>query len=80
MLGTLDDWLMSHLSQRPSDPAYHIEDWRISSKSWKIKVTKYSFFFIRMERLSHIIWNNDFSTWQNYVSFDYDLPWKYEYR
>ena len=32
-----------------------------------------------MERLSHNIRNTDLSTWKNHVSFDYDLPWKYEY-
>ena len=32
MLGTSDAWLMSHLSHRPSDPAYHIEDCQIYSK------------------------------------------------
>ena len=26
LLETLDAWLVSHWSQRPSDPAYHIED------------------------------------------------------
>ena len=30
MLGTLDPWLMSRLSQQPTDPAYYIEDCRIS--------------------------------------------------
>ena len=29
MLGTSDAWLMRHLSQRPSQPAYYIEDCRI---------------------------------------------------
>ena len=29
ILGTSDAWLMSHLSQWPSDPAYYIEHWRI---------------------------------------------------
>ena len=32
MFGTSDAWLMSHLSHRPSKPAYYIEDCRISSK------------------------------------------------
>ena len=27
MLGTSDAWLMSRLSNRTSEPAYHIEDW-----------------------------------------------------
>ena len=31
MLGTSDAWSMSHLSHRPSNPAYYIEDCRISS-------------------------------------------------
>ena len=30
ILGTSDAWMMSRLSQRPSEPAYYIEDWRIS--------------------------------------------------
>ena len=29
ILGTSDAWSMSHLSQRPSKPAYYIEDCRI---------------------------------------------------
>ena len=29
MLGTSNAWSMSHLSQRPGDPAYYIEDCRI---------------------------------------------------
>ena len=29
ILGTSDAWSMSHSSQRPSDPAYYIEDCRI---------------------------------------------------
>ena len=29
ILGTSDAWSMSHLSQRPNDPAYYIEDCRI---------------------------------------------------
>ena len=30
MLGTKDAWFMSCLSHRPSEPAYYIEDFRIS--------------------------------------------------
>ena len=30
ILGTSDAWLMSRLSHWPIDPAYYIEDWRIS--------------------------------------------------
>ena len=29
ILGTSDDWSMSHLSHRPSNPVYYIEDWWI---------------------------------------------------
>ena len=31
MLVTSDAWSMSHLSHRPSEPAYYIEDCRISA-------------------------------------------------
>ena len=31
ILGTSDAWLMSRLSQRPSDPAYYIEHCQIST-------------------------------------------------
>ena len=31
ILGTSDAWLMSRLFHRPSEPAYYIVDWRISS-------------------------------------------------
>ena len=48
MLGTSDTWLMSRLSHRPSNPAYYIEDCRISSAKklnsssnmMKVKLTK----------------------------------------
>ena len=30
-LGTSDTWLLSRLSQRPSNPVYYIEDCRIST-------------------------------------------------
>ena len=33
MLGTSDAWLMSHLSQQTSEPAYHIVDCRILDRS-----------------------------------------------
>ena len=29
MLGTSDDWSMSHLSHGPIDPEYYIEDYRM---------------------------------------------------
>ena len=32
MLGTKDAWFMSCLSHRPSEPAYYIEDFRISNQ------------------------------------------------
>ena len=38
MLGTLDAWSMSHLSHRPSDPAYYIEDCRIFVFLYKLLV------------------------------------------
>jgi hypothetical protein len=38
MLGISDAWSMSRLSHRPSDPAYYIEDCRISQfKHWWVK-------------------------------------------
>ena len=36
ILGTSDAWLMSHLSHRSSDPAYYIEDCRISDQQPQI--------------------------------------------
>ena len=34
MLGTSDAWSLSHLFNLPSDPAYYIEDCRISCFVW----------------------------------------------
>ena len=36
ILATLDAWSTSHLSYRPSKPAYYIADWRILSSSAKL--------------------------------------------
>ena len=47
ILGTSDAWSMRPSSHRPIDPAYHIEDWRISSLSFKRK----------SERIERIVFN-----------------------
>ena len=38
IFGTSDAWWMSRLSQRPSDPAYYIEDCRILALSWSASI------------------------------------------
>ena len=45
ILGTSDIWSMRHSSQRPSEPAYYIEDCQILSdeKSWLEVYRKRSF-------------------------------------
>ena len=41
ILGKLDTWSMSHLSQRPRDPACYIEEWWILRQtSWRPKAIK----------------------------------------
>ena len=49
ILGTSDAWLMSRLSQQPSNPAYYIEDCQISkSVIWMIPQYLYSFYTTRL--------------------------------
>ena len=40
IFGTSDAWSMSHLSQRPSDPAYYIESCRICRVCKNSKISK----------------------------------------
>ena len=40
MLGTLETWSMSHLSQQPSKPAYYIEDCQILVHTYGFHVLK----------------------------------------
>ena len=51
MLGTSDTWLMSHSSHRPSEPAYYIEDCRISGvergePATNLKIVKFLLYIV----------------------------------
>jgi hypothetical protein len=65
MLGTSDTWSMSCLSDQPSDPAYYIEDCRISYLSWAVgKVdTRYAMpYEILPKTFEKLLWQRWYDT------------------
>ena len=55
MFETSDAWSTSRLSHRPSEPAYHIVDWRISSQTFRVPRSPILELYYRAAGISKIL-------------------------
>ena len=76
ILGTSDSWLTSHLSHRPSKPAYHIVDWRILDLPNIYLLLQYCFIHLKVQILVNekLSFKKSFHRWP-FEAF-YIFKWK----